>query len=261
MLYENSLVEKEALVTALTELMSIPYVDCGNAKPDPAALQLISAKIAERYDAFPLRFEGRKLVVVMSEPQDLDKLAQVRFSAGCDLSPRFGFKAEIAKAIRTHYKTGVPEIPAEVEKTTCAVSAGGGIEFFSNSKRQSNIEAMRELQAEMLNRSTPAVTEVSSIVEEAIQLGASDIHIEPLAGETTVRMRLDGILAGVAPPAAPASRRVGFPYQDPLRHGYCRAPRAAGRPLHGEDLDAANGRARLHIAHAVWREDRHAASG
>ena len=193
-LYENSLVDKEALVTALSELMSIPYVDCGNAKPDPAALQLISAKIAERYDAFPLRFEGRKLVVVMSEPQDLDKLAQVRFSAGCDLSPRFGFKAEISKAIRTHYKMGVPEVPVEVEKTTCAVSAGGGIEFFSNSKRQSNIEAMRELQAEMLNRSTPAVTEVSSIVEEAIKLGASDIHIEPLAGETTVRMRLDGIL-------------------------------------------------------------------
>jgi type IV pilus assembly protein PilB len=194
-LFENSLVEKEALVAALTEVMAVAYVDCENAKPDPAALQLLPSKISERYNVLPLRFEGRKLVLVMSEPQDLDKLSQIRFSAGCDLSPRFGFKAEIARAIRAHYGTGPLESQAaETERAPCIVSNEPGIEFFSNSKRQSNIEAMRELQAEMLNRSTPAVTEASAIVQEAIRRGASDIHIEPLAGETVVRMRLDGIL-------------------------------------------------------------------
>jgi len=54
-LFENSLVEKEALVAALTEVMAIAYVDCENAKPDPAALQLLPSKIADRYNVLPLR--------------------------------------------------------------------------------------------------------------------------------------------------------------------------------------------------------------
>ncbi len=261
-LFENSLVEKEALVAALTEVMAIAYVDCENAKPDPAALQLLPAKIADRYNVLPLRFEGRKLVIVMSEPQDLDKLSQIRFSAGCDLSPRFGFKAEIARAIRTHYGTAPAESQAaETEKPPCLVSEEPGIEFFSNSKRQSNIEAMRELQAEMLNRSTPAVTEASAIVQEAIRRGASDIHIEPLAGETSGSHAARRNSPRGPASSAATSRRAGFAREDSLRYGYRRAPRAPGWPLHGEDFRAPVGCSRFHAAHAIWRENRNAASG
>ena len=56
---------------------------------------------------------------------------------------------------------------------------------------------MQELQAELLNRKTPAVEEASSIILDAIRKGASDIHIEALAAETVIRLRLDGVLSEV----------------------------------------------------------------
>ncbi len=191
-LFENSLVEKSALVDALSETTGIAYVDCSTVKPDPGALRLVPAKIAERYNVLPLRFEEKKLVIVMSEPQDLNKLSQIQFSVGCELSTRFGFKLEVANAVRKHYSLGPLEDAAKPMH-----KAGSEIEFFSNSKRQSNIEAMQELQAELLNRKTPAVEEASSIILDAIRKGASDIHIEALSAETVIRLRLDGVLSEV----------------------------------------------------------------
>jgi type IV pilus assembly protein PilB len=193
-LFERSLVDKNSLITALSEVSGVGYVDCLAVEPDQQALQLIPAKIAERYCALPLRLDRRSLVVVMAEPQNLDSLSQLRFSAGCELSPRFGFRKEIQQAIRQHYRLG-PESdelvqPPENEDPEVAQQ----MEFISTSKRESNIEAMRELQAELLHRRTPAIEVTSSVIIEAIRTGASDIHIEALGDQTLVRMRLDGVL-------------------------------------------------------------------
>ena len=152
-LFKSEAVEKKPLALAISEVISIPYVDCAAARPDPEALALISPKVAEQFNVLPLRFEDRCLVVVMSEPQDLSKLNQVAFSAGRQLSPRFGFKSEIAAAIRKHYCLGPSGAP---RANLGAAPAQDGIEFLSNSKRASNAEAMRELQAELLHQNTPA---------------------------------------------------------------------------------------------------------
>jgi type II secretory ATPase GspE/PulE/Tfp pilus assembly ATPase PilB-like protein len=71
-----------------------------------------------------------------------------------------------------------------------------GMEFISVSTQQSNIEAMREMQAELVQKAktTPAVHLVASMIKAAAAKGASDIHIEPHQGETVVRFRIDGIL-------------------------------------------------------------------
>ena len=193
-LFERSLVDKDSLITALSEVSGVSYVDCLTVEPDPQALKFIPAKLAERHCALPLRIDGRRLVVVMAEPQNLDSLSQLRFSAGCELSPRFGFRKEIQPAIRQHYQLGPaldePARPLENEDSEVARQ----MEFISTSKRESNIEAMRELQAELLHRRTPAIEITSSVILEAIRTGASDIHIEALGDQTLVRMRLDGVL-------------------------------------------------------------------
>jgi type II secretory ATPase GspE/PulE/Tfp pilus assembly ATPase PilB-like protein len=68
------------------------------------------------------------------------------------------------------------------------------IEFFSTSSRQSNQEAIQEMQADLRQRKTPAVQLVSEIIQIAMAKHASDIHIEPRAAETAVRIREDGVL-------------------------------------------------------------------
>ena len=68
------------------------------------------------------------------------------------------------------------------------------MEFFSTSSRQSNQEAIQEMQADLRQRKTPAVRLVSEIIQTAMAKNASDIHIEPRAAETAVRIRVDGVL-------------------------------------------------------------------
>jgi type II secretory ATPase GspE/PulE/Tfp pilus assembly ATPase PilB-like protein len=65
-----------------------------------------------------------------------------------------------------------------------------GMEFISSSEQQRNIEAMREIQAELLQKSktTPAVQVVASTIKAAVQRSASDI-IEPQSAETAIRLR------------------------------------------------------------------------
>ncbi|HXP79732.1 MAG TPA: ATPase, T2SS/T4P/T4SS family, partial [Verrucomicrobiae bacterium] len=68
------------------------------------------------------------------------------------------------------------------------------VEFLSTSSRQANQEAIQEVQADLRQKKTPAVRLVSEVIQVAMAKRASDIHIEPRASDTVVRMRVDGVL-------------------------------------------------------------------
>jgi len=191
LMLERGFVEKEALAAALEELSQIPYLDCSEVAPDMEAVKLVQRAVAERYCAIPIRIEQGRLVVAMAAPQDLAAINDLRFTTGMEIAPRLGFRTEIKKAI-TKYYCGEPEIASSgnnLEKT-----AFEEMEFFSTSSRQSNQEAIQEMQADLRQRKTPAVRLVSEIIQIAMAKHASDIHIEPRAAETAVRIRVDGVL-------------------------------------------------------------------
>ena len=70
------------------------------------------------------------------------------------------------------------------------------MEFISSSSQERNVEAMREMQIELQQKSktTPAVHLVATMIKAAVAKKASDIHIEPQQNDTAVRFRVDGIL-------------------------------------------------------------------
>ena len=191
LMLERGFVEKEALAAALEEISHVPYLDCSEAVPDMEAVKLVQRAAAERYCAIPIRIEQGRLVVAMAAPQDLAVINDLRFTTGMEIAPRLGFRTEIKKAIAKYY-CGEAEIASSgnnLEKTVFEE-----MEFFSTSSRQSNQEAIQEMQADLRQRKTPAVRLVSEIIQIAMAKHASDIHIEPRAAETAVRIRVDGVL-------------------------------------------------------------------
>src|SRR6185312_8606517 len=66
--------------------------------------------------------------------------------------------------------------------------------FTSTSTRQGDREVIREIEAEMHQKKTPAVRLVTEIIREAMVKSASDVHIEPQSASTVVRIRVDGVL-------------------------------------------------------------------
>ena len=193
LILERGLVEKSALAGALEEVFHIAYVDCSAVHCEDNALKAVPEALATRLVALPIRMEGSRLVVAMVEPQNLSTIDEIRFTSGNEISPRLSFRSEILEAIARNYGRAAPA--AEVTSSSeTEPEASAELEFSSTSARQSNQEAIREIQAELQGKKTPAVRSVSEIIQQAIAKQASDIHIEPQALQTVVRIRVDGML-------------------------------------------------------------------
>src|SRR5512146_1653328 len=103
LLLDRALVSKDDLVSALEEVTHFRYVDARYATVERVVLKLVPKAAALRYGVLPLIREGKKIVAVMSEPQNLHILDELRFLTGMDVSPRLGFKSEINEAVEKCY--------------------------------------------------------------------------------------------------------------------------------------------------------------
>jgi type IV pilus assembly protein PilB len=193
LMLERGLVSKTDLAAALTEVTRVPYVDCENIEVDPEVLKLLPHAVARRCCVLPIVCKGTKLVTVMAEPQNLHIIDELRFMSGMDIVPRFAFRAEIESAVEKFYGAA-EQAEAAVAEAVAPTNQDPGMEFISSSSLQRNIDAMQEMQAELLQKSTPAVRLVASTISSAAEKQASDIHIEPQASDTVIRFRVDGML-------------------------------------------------------------------
>jgi type IV pilus assembly protein PilB len=197
LLLQRGFVGKEDLVSALEEVTHFRYVDARFATVEKAVLKLVPQAVAERYLVLPLVREGRRIVTVMAEPQNLKSLDDLRFITGMDVEPRLGFRAEIEEAIKRCYAELEPGVEAAVPTPPVPFIDQvdtSNMQFFTASSSERNKAAMEEFEAELRNEKTPAVRLVSAILSAAATKKASDIHIEPQPLGTVVRIRVDGVL-------------------------------------------------------------------
>ncbi len=195
LMLERGLVAREDLGMALEEVSKVPYVACTSVIPDRGALDLVPRSMAERLCVLPIRTENKRLIVAMAAPQNLAYLDELRFTTGAEISPRLSFRGELQEAIAKYY--GADKDPVSAYRTGHGgerVQFAQELEFISTSSRQANQEAIQEVQADLRQRKTPAVRLVSDVIQAAMAKRASDIHIEPRASDTVVRMRVDGVL-------------------------------------------------------------------
>ncbi|HYA18747.1 MAG TPA: ATPase, T2SS/T4P/T4SS family, partial [Bryobacteraceae bacterium] len=192
LLLDRGLVSRPDLAAALTEVTRVPCVDCETALVDPEMLKLLPHAMAKRWCALPIQKEGRaKLIVAMAEPQNLQAIDELRFLTGLGIVPRLGFRNEILAAIEKWYGAGEEE-PAE--EVVAPEGHDSGLELISSSAMQRNTEAVQQVREELRHLNSPAVRLVATAISSAITKQASDIHIEPQAADTVIRMRIDGML-------------------------------------------------------------------
>jgi type IV pilus assembly protein PilB len=198
LLLQRKLVSKKELAAALAEGSGIEYVDCQELHPLPETLKLIPLALAKRCKAVPVEVNQKMLTVVMAQPQNLNLIDELRFKTGLKILPKFGFQADVLFAVDRLYAT--PDSPAEPQSEPVQVADDTtGMEFISSSSQERNVEAMREMQIELKQKSktTPAVHLVATMIRAAVTRKASDIHIEPQQNDTAVRFRIDGMLRDV----------------------------------------------------------------
>ena len=197
LILERGLVEKSALVRGLEEVSGGPYLDAIDIECEPQSLKAIPVAVVRRLAVLPIRIEDSKLIVAMAEPQNLAVLDELRFISGKSISPRLAFLPEILQGINKNYGTSKAQHAAGQIRSGPGGTSGESFPemvFTSTSTRQGDREAMKEIEAELHQKKTPAVRLVTEIIHEAMVKGASDVHIEPQSAATVVRIRVDGVL-------------------------------------------------------------------
>jgi type IV pilus assembly protein PilB len=170
----TGLLTGDQLARAIAERFGLDHVDLTRYRPDLAAVNLISAQAARRYEAVPIGFDGNKvLMVAMADPSNVLALDDLRLMTSEELRPVVASKEDIAAVISrmSHLDDAVAAAVDEEEEVE-------------------EITSIRESADD-----APVIKLVNSIVAEAVEQGASDIHFEPeVGGEMRVRLRVDGVL-------------------------------------------------------------------
>ena len=147
--------------------------------------QPLSVRFLRQFHVLPIGESRGRLHVWMSDPHDDYALDAVRLATGCDIAPAVGLRSEIDDLIERWYGQGRSAMGTIIES---ADGEGGG--------DVDDVEHLRDLASE-----APVFRLVNLVIQRAVELRASDIHIEPFESRLKVRYRVDGVLIdGESPP-------------------------------------------------------------
>lgn len=188
----------EQIVIALSKQLAIPYISLASGKLTPTADQnletLIPHDFAIRNIVLPLSRNLNSLTAVMFDPLDLILIDNLKKITGCEVNPVVSTKSNILKAIQAFY--GKEKIFREAIQAAGDAGGEGNIKEISAEETDLSLDKLIA-QAE----EAPVVKLVDLLIRQAIEEGASDIHLEPHYDKLSLRYRIDGILYDMPSPS------------------------------------------------------------
>jgi len=177
LMLERGLVKKGDLAAALEEVSHVPYLDCSEVVPDPEAIKLVQRATAERCVALPIRMEQERLSLHGCATGS-GKLDELRFSTGMEISPVWRSVARFSKRSQNIMAAANGKPHPSSTLTTKKTRKGKKLNSSRLAPGSPTKKRFKEMQADQLQRKTPAVRLVSEIIHIAMAKHASDIHID-----------------------------------------------------------------------------------
>ncbi len=179
-LVENGTLTHDQLARVLSERFGVDYVDLNVFQVDMGAVRLLDNETARRYQAVPVGFlRDRSVVLAMVDPSNLLTMDDVAMITGRKIRPAVASADDIRTLLARSQRLEdtVEEIAEE--------------------------EPEEAPQADDVNLEAPVIKLVHSLIAEAVERGASDIHLDPEGGELRIIYRIDGVVY----PTATVGRR------------------------------------------------------
>jgi type IV pilus assembly protein PilB len=175
LLIEAELIDAGQLARMLAERNSLDYVDLNQFEVDQGAANLIDAAEARRCRAVPIAFlEDGVLLVATADPSNVLGADDIAMSTGY----------EVRRAIAT--PDGIEALIARLSKLS------GSVAEIEEEEEEEAGPQLLELRASA--EEAPVVKLAHSVIADAVNRGASDIHFDPSRGAMQVRYRVDGVM-------------------------------------------------------------------
>jgi type IV pilus assembly protein PilB len=186
-LVKNKSISIEQLGKALSEHFNLRYFNLESTPVPEAMLTILPSEMMQNRGVVPVAREGGRLYVAMVNPTDRSIIDEITFITGIRPTPLITTHFEFENFSKKYFSS---QADAEViEQMLHEADMGNDL---------NNAEVMRQQRdAELSDMSNPIVKLVNTIIEQAIDRNASDIHIEPRKTKYVVRYRKDGILIPV----------------------------------------------------------------
>ena len=169
---------------AIAQEHGMEFINIGDVIIPPNVVELVPESVARENAILPMSEEDGALKVIVSDPSDLDTQEKLRFILNREVRYALAPRESILEAINRYYGQTEGE------------SADSMLQEFTDTAIDfTETEEGGEDEDDVVDESSaPIVRLVQMIISEAVQLRASDIHIEPFEDRVRVRYRIDGVL-------------------------------------------------------------------
>ena len=200
-LVDSGFVDGHGFYQVIAEALGTDFVDLPEDDIAPDILRLIPGGLARLHRALPVAMSDHTLSVALVDPLDPRAAEDLRFALGKDVHVVVAPSEQVEDHINRYYGTdssSMEEVLKQLGETGDLLALRGTDESAPAVEAEAN--------------ATPIIRFVDLILFQAIQGGASDVHLEPFENEFKIRYRVDGALYEIAPPphhlALPVISRV-----------------------------------------------------
>jgi len=172
------------LYQLIAQALGTEVVDVSEMEFPPDLLSLVPPQTARLQGVLPLDFDGNVLKVAVANPLDPHVIDNLRFATQHDIMIYVAPASQIQSMIERFYGSEISDMEsvlASLAGDAAKASTGDAIDIEGAS-------------------SAPIVKYVNTVMAQAIQARASDIHFEPFESEFRIRYRVDGALYEMSPP-------------------------------------------------------------
>ena len=194
----------EDVTSALSEHFRMEYIHFNDTNKvdfiDIDIARLLPESIAQRFCLVAIREVDNKVVVAMADPLNVIAIDTVTLKLKRQIKPAISSPREIQRAIELIYHGS----DVEEQQLRSLVEIEIGDEEIQEIRDQDSfLEGIvdPETNGEAAANKAPVIRFVDLLMSQAVKSRASDIHIEPQESSTVVRMRIDGVLRDMVPPA------------------------------------------------------------
>jgi len=178
-LVRKGIISELQLIETLEFVLGIPHVQLGKMNIDPEAVKLIPAQMARAHQVLPISIKNGVIALAMADPLNYQAIDDVRMYTRLDVVPVLASPKDMDTAIRQYMAL---KVDSRVEKLISELNQ-------EDKKPVRPDERLVEVEED-----APVIRMMSSLLTQAVQGRASDIHIEPEQHDLRVRFRIDGLL-------------------------------------------------------------------
>ncbi len=181
-LFGSSIITSEIYSQEMSSRFGIPLLDVSTLDKNIIPIELIDYKIVERHGTLPIYKHGKNLYVATIDPTNKNALDEIKFYTGLQVIP---VQTELTALIAL-----IQQLENQQEDSL--------EDFLGDDDLELDIADSDDTEKQADNafdpNEAPIVKYVNKILIDAINQGASDIHIEPFEKELRIRFRVDGVL-------------------------------------------------------------------